>query len=267
MSSDTDRIERDLDESRHRLNDTLNQLGRKLSPGQILDEGLGLLQGQAGHFAANLGRQVRDNPLPVVLVAAGVAWLVVSNNRKAHASESEFIEDPRYSSLESARSSTQRIAGETDEAYEERVHLAYARALNMEQGPEEHRSDFMRRVKDTVHGIKQTASNATRRVGRTVSGAASGAKHAVGGATRAVKGGARRMGETASGVRHSAANLYDSNPLAMGALMFGLGVLLAGATPLSQVERRGLQRVADVASREGAKVADRGAEMLQKSVH
>lgn len=266
MSLDTDRIERDLDESRHRLNDTLNQLGKKLSPGQILDEGLGLLQGQAGHFAANLGRQVRENPLPTVLVAAGVAWLMMSKNR-SHESRSQFMEDPRHRSLEDARTSTQRIAGETDEAYEERVHLAYARALNMEQEPEEHRSAFLSRVKNAVSGIKHAASDTKRRVGGAVSGAASGAKHAVSGATRAMKGSSRKVGEAVSGVRHSAEDLYDTNPLAIGALMFGLGVLLGGAAPLSQVERRSLQRVADVASREGAKVADRGAEMLQKSVH
>ena len=42
MSMETDRIEADLNESRHRLNDTLSALGSKLSPGQMLDEVLGL---------------------------------------------------------------------------------------------------------------------------------------------------------------------------------------------------------------------------------
>jgi hypothetical protein len=163
--------------------------------------------------------------------------------------------------------STQRIPSETDEAYEERVNLAYARALNLEQGSEEQRSDFMRRVKDAVDGVRHAAATATKRVTRTVAGAASSAKHAMGGATRAARGSSRKVGEAMSDVRHSAEHMYDTNPLAMGAAMFGLGVLIGGVVPLTQMERRGLQRVADTAAREGAKVADRGAELLQKSVH
>ena len=50
MSMETDRIEADLNQSRHRLNDTLEALGHKLSPGQMVDEVLGLAQGQAGEF-------------------------------------------------------------------------------------------------------------------------------------------------------------------------------------------------------------------------
>ena len=64
MSLETDRIEADLNQSRHRLNDTLEALGQKLSPGQMVDEVLGLAQGQAGEFASKLGRQVKDNPPP-----------------------------------------------------------------------------------------------------------------------------------------------------------------------------------------------------------
>jgi hypothetical protein len=57
MTQETDKIEADINRSRHALNDTIEQLGGKLSPGQILDEALGLAKGQAGEFTANLGRQ------------------------------------------------------------------------------------------------------------------------------------------------------------------------------------------------------------------
>src|SRR4051812_5906676 len=82
MSLETDQIEADLNSSRHRLDDTLQAMGDKLSPGQILDEALGLAKGQGGEFAANLGRQVRDNPLPTVLIAAGVGMLLLNKGQQ-----------------------------------------------------------------------------------------------------------------------------------------------------------------------------------------
>ena len=82
MTAETDRIEADINRSRHALNDTIEQLGGKLSPGQMLDEALGLAQGQAGQFTGNLGRQVRDNPLPVLLIGAGIGMLFM--NRHNH---------------------------------------------------------------------------------------------------------------------------------------------------------------------------------------
>ena len=54
--TETDQIEQDINRSRHALNDTIEQLGGKLSPGQIVDEAMGLLQGQFGKLGANLGR-------------------------------------------------------------------------------------------------------------------------------------------------------------------------------------------------------------------
>ena len=61
--TETDKIEAEINRSRHALNDTIEQLGGKLSPGQIVDEALGLAQGQLGQFTANLGRTARDNPI------------------------------------------------------------------------------------------------------------------------------------------------------------------------------------------------------------
>src|ERR1043165_638847 len=110
MSMETDRIEADLNQSRHRLNDTLAALGDKLSPGQMLDEVMGLAQGQAGDFAKKLGAQVKDNPLPTLLIAAGVGMLLMNRNHATHGVNSMSADDwhheRRYRSLEEARWST-----------------------------------------------------------------------------------------------------------------------------------------------------------------
>ena len=42
--------------------------------------------GGIGDFARNLGNEVRANPLPVALIGAGLAWLMMSNGRSARMS-------------------------------------------------------------------------------------------------------------------------------------------------------------------------------------
>src|SRR5262245_40317053 len=131
MSMETDQIEADIAASRTRLNDTLDAMGGKLSPGQMLDEALGLARGQAGEFTANLGRQVRDNPLPAVLIAAGVAALFLQNKQMPHhrLQAHEWDSENRYRALEEARWRTTRLADETEDAFKARLHDAQAVAL------------------------------------------------------------------------------------------------------------------------------------------
>jgi hypothetical protein len=126
MTHETDKIEADINRSRHALNDTIEQLGGKLSPGQILDEALGLAKGQAGQFTANLGRQVKDNPVPLLLVAAGVGMLFMKS-REGHGagiSHEDWHHEQRYRKLESARAGISKMAGETQEAFAHRLHEA-----------------------------------------------------------------------------------------------------------------------------------------------
>jgi ElaB/YqjD/DUF883 family membrane-anchored ribosome-binding protein len=258
MSLETDRIEADLNESRHRLNDTLSAMGAKLSPGQMVDEVLGLAQGQAGEFASKLGRQVKDNPLPTVLIAAGIGMLLL-NHQRQHGSSSLSDEDwhheRRYRSLEEARWATARNVGESDDAYNERVQAAYAKALDLKQMAGEAINDFKERVSKTVQGIQRRAGEVRDRMSST----ASDAKHYA-------ENQAQKLGQRASDVRHRAENFYEETPLAAGALAIAIGALIGSATPLSNAEREGLRGVADKAARTGADLAERGARAVEQQV-
>jgi ElaB/YqjD/DUF883 family membrane-anchored ribosome-binding protein len=250
MSMATDQIESDLEQSRHRLNDTLNQLGRKLSPGQMLDEGLGLLQGQAGQFAAKLGRQVRDNPLPTVLVASGIAWLMMDRSKGSSSSQGaeDWGHERRYRSLEETRWSTPRLTDETDEEYENRVHTAYAKTMNMRQYAGEAVHDFKARVSRSVEAARHAASSFRERM--------------------AVQG--QAMSQGAARTTQRAHEMYFDNPLAAGAIAVAIGALIGGATPLTDAERNALGGMANSAARasKGAaeKAAEKGAQMAEKAV-
>lgn len=78
---DARQIEREADQTREAMAETLDALQRKLSPGELLDRGLGYMREHGGEFAAHLGNDVKDNPLPTLLVGAGLAWMMASGRR------------------------------------------------------------------------------------------------------------------------------------------------------------------------------------------
>ena len=76
MSDKTDRIEAEAEHHRSNIDQTLDALKERFSPGQMVDEALGFMkEGQMADAGRNLGRQVRDNPMALGLIGAGIAWL------------------------------------------------------------------------------------------------------------------------------------------------------------------------------------------------
>ncbi len=70
-------IEREVEKRRADLRGTLDQLRYRMTPGQVLDEAWRFARRSGGgSYVRNLGTSVRDNPLPVALVGAGIAWLM-----------------------------------------------------------------------------------------------------------------------------------------------------------------------------------------------
>lgn len=255
MSLETDRIEADVNASRHRLNDTLEALGSKLSPGQMLDEALGLFQGQAGQFAGKLGRQVRDNPMPTMLIATGIAWLVMSNREDKHSGSDDSYHERRYRALEEARWSTARMSDESDDAYHGRLHDAYAKVLDLKQSAGEAAHDFKARVGRAVEEAKSVAASMRERVTQRLADA----KHYA-------QDKAQQIGAAASNARHKAQDFYGETPLAIGALALAVGAIVGSAAPLSRQEREALGPMADKAARVGADLAERGAQKVEDSL-
>lgn len=83
-------LEEDVAQSRARIEETVEEIQRRLSPGQLLDEVLLLSRSEtplAQHgraFGAELVKTITANPIPVALVAVGLAWLVIGHKRNPH---------------------------------------------------------------------------------------------------------------------------------------------------------------------------------------
>jgi len=82
MNSYSDQLEREAEDSRLRLERTLNELRTRLTPGQMVDKALHYARdGAPAEFLHNLRHQVVANPLPLTLAGAGLAWLMLANGR------------------------------------------------------------------------------------------------------------------------------------------------------------------------------------------
>jgi ElaB/YqjD/DUF883 family membrane-anchored ribosome-binding protein len=71
-------LEREGEQIRADLDRTLDEIERKLSPGELLDRSVEYLRDNGGEFLAEAGATVRSNPVPVLLTAAGLLWLTTS---------------------------------------------------------------------------------------------------------------------------------------------------------------------------------------------
>jgi len=75
-------IERDLAQTRSRLDATIDALERRLSPGTVVDQAIASVKETGGgELGRSLMLAVRDHPIPVVLIGIGIAWLMLSARR------------------------------------------------------------------------------------------------------------------------------------------------------------------------------------------
>jgi ElaB/YqjD/DUF883 family membrane-anchored ribosome-binding protein len=82
MTLSSERLEQESEQTRLRLAESLDELRARLSPGQVVDQLVDYAsEAGAGEFVRNLGRDVRQNPLPVTLIGAGIGWLMMMNGR------------------------------------------------------------------------------------------------------------------------------------------------------------------------------------------
>jgi hypothetical protein len=95
MARESERLEREADQTRALLSASLAELRARMTPGQLVDRVVDYArEGPTTEFFANLRREIRENPLPVVLIGVGIAWLMLASSRSARtivADTTEFV--------------------------------------------------------------------------------------------------------------------------------------------------------------------------------
>jgi hypothetical protein len=86
MGTQSEQLEREAHQVRVRLTKTLEELRAVMTPGQVVDQLADYArEGPAAEFFRNLAREIRENPLPLTLIGAGVAWLIIASSRSSRA--------------------------------------------------------------------------------------------------------------------------------------------------------------------------------------
>jgi len=85
-------IEREIERTRSRMSRNIDELGDRLSPSNLKEEAKSAIKDAAQGAVSNVGEQarrtssrlvevIRENPLPVIAVGAGVTWLLTQRSR------------------------------------------------------------------------------------------------------------------------------------------------------------------------------------------
>jgi ElaB/YqjD/DUF883 family membrane-anchored ribosome-binding protein len=225
-------VEDRIAEDRARLDRTVSALQARLSPGQLLDQALDYVKSGGGETAGNLGRTVRENPLPVILTGVGLAWLMTSTSSSGRAAGGpagmHTGEDHRRA--DAAAAALTQEAGETREKFEERKTEARGRALKLQRQAEETADAFRRRVEEAMSSL----SSGTQERGRHVAASAGG---------------------TAGQVRGQASSFLTEQPLIAAAAAVGVGALIGSLLPSTRMEQETFGETAEEVRRRAAHAA------------
>jgi hypothetical protein len=91
MGTQSKQLERKAHQVHGRLTETLEELRAGMTPGQVVDQLADYArEGPAAEFFRNLAREIRENPVPLALIGAGVAWLIIASSQSSRARAKHF---------------------------------------------------------------------------------------------------------------------------------------------------------------------------------
>lgn len=234
MNRSSEDIEREVEAAREDLDSTVEALKSKMSPGQLLDEITRSLKGTgAENMVHNLGAQVRDNPLAIAMIGAGMAWLMMGKG----------VSHGPDGSAEMSGST-----GVTEDLSD------YPLDERMASG-EMHSGGGL---KEKAQGLAQGARDMASRAGE----AASHAREGVMGAAGAVKHGAQHLGGEAAHagqrIQRTFMDTLEREPLIIGALGLAVGAAVGASLPPTRLEDRTFGKARDKVLEKGREAAEEG---------
>jgi hypothetical protein len=262
---ESEAIRSEIDETRRRMDDTMDALGDRLQPRHLLDEVLGFLRGNSPdgenrltHMRERITHScdtamhsvvdnIKRNPMPALVIGAGVAWMIYSSRRRSDQYEFD------YSAEDAAR------------RYDPDMHYDRPLEYPAESGAEADWGEEKSGLAQAKDKIAEKATAAKDRVKDKLAHVGEAAKEKAG-ALR------ERAGEMTSRMRDSTREMYsrtrervvttaDHHPLEVGLVALAAGILAGLAIPTPNAVNRSVGPTAD---RLRQRTRDAGREALQK---
>lgn len=249
-------LEREVEAQRAGLALTLDAISSRLTPGQILDEALQFARGSgSGAFVRNFGAGVRDNPLPVGLIASGIAWFMSGRGSVPRTPEENLrrMRD-RKPAEDFTRLRTGRVIGDSaqDDLATEEAPGVMARAAGSA-------SDMAADARDRLSEAAAVAGDAGRI-------AMEDARHSADRLGRSAAGHARQLRdrtlETSRHARERAEAFADDQPVVLAVAGLAIGALFGAIARSTAAESRLMGKASDDLKDRAMDAAEGGAEKL-----
>ncbi|PBB80789.1 hypothetical protein CK218_10235 [Mesorhizobium sp. WSM3879] len=206
-------LEHEAEATRARVVATAESIRGKMTPGQLFDEFTGIFSGGAGSdMLHNLKAQVRDNPLPLTVIGAGLAWLMLGSGTSAATAA------PGYAT----RRGSDGHDGTPTAGTGAMTSDTYASVGDMASG-----------AAGTVSGMASSAAGTMSDMASSAAGSVSGMAS---GAAETLTNSATATADMATRATRSAQQLMEDQPLAVAAVGLAIGAAIGAMLPHTQLE-------------------------------
>jgi ElaB/YqjD/DUF883 family membrane-anchored ribosome-binding protein len=254
-------IERDVERTRARLSGTLDELRDRAQPGQLFEQVLDYAKQSGGaDMARNLGQQMRDNPLPLLLIGAGIGWLMMGGGSKdrANGMASAPIATPRHIPATGPWPRDERSHGDGTSIAD--------RASSAASAAKDQVSDAASSLRDSVAGAVESAGDAIGHAYGRVSDAAGSVVDGAADSARQLRDRAAFMGDDARrGMRNGMGWLVSEQPLVLGALGLAVGAAVGALLPGTETEDRLMGETRDRLVGQARETAEQGYERVKET--
>lgn len=269
-------IEQDIAQDRQRIEEKLDAIQQRMSPGQMVDEALSFVKSSGGgEYASNFGAAVKNNPIPLALIGVSLAWLMAGPKN----SPSTYVRSPeetyplattqgpvrrigppeangdvRYSHFSDASGS--RFKALTDDAGHRAGHF-------IDESGKSFRG-FADATGRQIHDIRDEAGNLFDEVSGWIAGAWQSISDSAGKASDGIASAGRGAADTGGQINDAILKHFKDQPLVGGALAFAVGAAIGAALPSTSAENslmgEASDRVKDNLSAEASNAVDKVSE-------
>lgn len=281
----SEQLEREAEATRAQIAATLDELRERMTPGQVVDHLVDYARDNGGgDFVRNFGQQVVGNPIPVTLMGAGLAWLMMAGRGPPRDGEfgSFGVDDVAARMSEAGEGSAPQVGRSLRRSATEAAARSSANVADLSDQARRRGREWMRQTRATADRLNQRAGEAgadlrdtmnaaganVRDAASTAYGTASATYDAAAERTRqgadAISRSARMMSDNLASSGQSLLDFLQQQPLVLAGLGLAIGALLGGALPSSEAEDRLMGDASDAAKREATSVAQ---EQIDKGKH
>ena len=181
MESQSEQLEREAEETRSQLSGTLEELRGRMTPGRVVDQLIDYTRDDpAAEFLRNLGREVRENPMPLVLIGIGIAWLMVASSRTSRAAIASAA-DTVAKKAEDISSATSAATSRTSDWGQRTAGRVADRASDVASTVGNKTAEFAGRARSVTDGLVEKARAAFEKAKPPLTAAPQGSERSISG--------------------------------------------------------------------------------------